>query len=80
MKQSKKIKTSKPINGFALPLILIVGTLLMVGGMAMLARTFGAFRGSIRTTQHNRALEIAESGLARVINQSNTTHRHLGVN
>ena len=41
-------------NRFALQLTLILGTFLMVGSMAMLARDFGDYRGSIRTTQHNR--------------------------
>ena len=80
MNQSRRRSTAPYQDGFALPLILIVGTFLMVGGMTMLARTFGAFRGSIRTTQHNRAQEIAESGLARVINQLNTDKRYLWVN
>ena len=67
-------------QGFALPLILIVSTFLMVGGMTMLARTFSAFRGSVRTSQHDRAQGIAETGLAKVVNQLNTTHRYLWVN
>lgn len=67
-------------HGFALPLIVIVGMFLMVGGMAMLTRTFGAFRGSIRSSQHNQAQEIAETGMAKVINQLNTTHRYLWLN
>ena len=70
----------KQSEGFALPLIVIVGMFLMVGGMAMLTRTFGAFRGSIRSSQHNQAQEIAETGMAKVINQLNTTHRYLWLN
>ena len=52
----------------------------MVGGFAMLARTFGAFRGSIRTTQYNQAQEIAERGIAEIINQLNSDYRYLWVN
>ena len=74
--RSLKIKT----NGFALPLIVIVGMFLMAGGMAMMARTFSAFRGSIRSSQYNQAQEIAETGMAKVINQLNTTHRYLWLN
>ncbi len=74
--RSVTIKT----NGFALPLIVIVGMFLMVGGMAMMARTFSAFRGSIRSSQYNQAQEIAETGMAKVINQLNTTHRYLWLN
>ena len=67
-------------HGFALPLIVIAGMFLMVGGMAMMVRTFGAFRGSIRSSQHIQAQEIAETGMAKVINQLNTTHRYLWLN
>ena len=67
-------------HGFALPLIVITGLFLMVGGMAMMARTFGAFRGSIRSSQFMQAQEIAETGMAKVINQLNTSHRYLWLN
>ena len=67
-------------HGFALPLIVIAGMFLMVGGMAMMVRTFGAFRGSIRSSQQIQAQEIAETGMAKVINQLNTTHRYLWLN
>lgn len=46
----------------------------------MMARTFGAFRGSIRTSQFNQAQEIAERGISEVINQLNSNYRYLWVN
>ena len=46
----------------------------------MMARTFGAFRGSIRTSQFNQAQEIAERGISEVINQLNSEYRYLWVN
>lgn len=67
-------------QGFALPLIIMVGMMMMVGGFAMMARTFGAFRGSLRTTQFNQAQEIAERGISEVTNQLNSDYRYLWVN
>ena len=67
-------------QGFALPLIIMVGMVMMVGGFAMMARTFGAFRGSLRTSQFNQAQEIAERGISEVINQLNSNYRYLWVN
>lgn len=58
----------------------MIGMIMMVGGFAMMARTFGAFRGSIRTSQFNQAQEIAERGISEVINQLNSDYRYLWVN
>ena len=48
-------KYQSKANGFALPLVVIIGLFLMIGGFAMMARTFGAFRSSIRTGQQTQA-------------------------
>lgn len=78
MKIRELQKTST--DGFALLVVVMVGMIMMVGGFAMLARTFGAFRGSIRTSQSNQAQEIAERGIAEIINQLNSDYRYLWVN
>ena len=68
-------------NGFALPLVIIIGLFLMVSGFAMLARTLGAFRGSIRTGQQTQAQENAERGVAIILQQLNSPrYRYLWVN
>ena len=67
-------------DGFALLVVVMVGMIMMVGGFAMLARTFGAYRGSIRTSQSNQSLEIAERGISEIINQLNSDYRYLWVN
>ena len=68
-------------NGFALPLVIIIGLFLMVSGFAMLARTLGAFRGAIRTGQQIQAQENAERGVARMLQQLNSPrYRYLWVN
>ena len=68
-------------NGFALPLVIVVGLFLMVGGFAMLGRTLGSFRGSIRSSQQTQAQENAERGVAEILRQLNQPRfRYLWVN
>ena len=57
-------------KGFALPLVIVVGLFLMVGGFAMLGRTLGSFRGSIRSSQQTQAQENAERGVAVTVKMS----------
>ena len=74
-------KYQSKANGFALPLVIIIGLFLMVSGFAMLARTLGAFRGSIRTGQQTQAQENAERGVAIILQQLNSPrYRYLWVN
>ena len=68
-------------KGFALPLVIVVGLFLMVGGFAMLGRTLGSFRGSIRSSQQTQAQENAERGVAEILRQLNQPqYRYLWVN
>ena len=68
-------------NGFALPLVIIIGLFLMVSSFAMLARTLGAFRGAIRVGQQTQAQKNAERGVARILQQLNSPrYRYLWVN
>ena len=67
-------------GGFALPLVVIVGLFMMVSGFTLLARTFSAYRSSLKNNQDSQAQEIAERGVAAILQQLNSTHRYLLVN
>ena len=67
-------------GGFALPLVVIVGLFMMVSGFTLLARTFSSYRGSLKNNQDSQAQEIAERGVAAILQQLNSTHRYLLVN
>ena len=81
--KSKRMKTSlqtKPDEGFILPLVLIVGLIMTVGGFALLARSFGGLIGSQRLEQARQARAIAESGIAQTIESLNSDYRYLLIN
>lgn len=67
-------------DGFALPLVLIVGLIMTVGGFALLARSFGGLIGSQRLEQARQARAIAESGIAQTIESLNSDYRYLLIN
>jgi len=80
----EKLLKSRPINtgneGFALPLVLAVGAILLVGGFAMMARSFGGLMNSIRAEQATQAREIAEAGIAETIENLNRKYNYLLIN
>ena len=63
--------------GFILPLILVVSLLLGAGMMAMAARAWLSTTGSIRQSQGRQAKEIAEAGMARIIEELNSNYAYL---
>jgi len=67
-------------DGFILPLVLIIGLILLVGGLATLARSFGGLLGAIRQEQAGQAREIAENGLARTVGRLNRQWPYLLIN
>jgi len=67
-------------NGFVLPLVVIIGLILLVGGLATLARSFGGLLGAIRQEQAGQAREIAETGLARTVGRLNRQWPYLLIN
>lgn len=78
MKQLKAIKkTGAKKTGFILPLILVVSLLLGAGMMAMAARAWLSTTGSIRQSQGRQAKEIAEAGMARIIEELNSNYAYL---
>ena len=66
-----------PESGFILPLVLIVSLIIGAGLMAMAARSWMGLSGSIRQSQSRQAREVAEAGLARLVESMNTTYAYL---
>ena len=76
----RRLENTSESNGFALPLVLIVGLIMTVGGFALLARSFGGLIGSQRLEQARQARAIAESGIAQTIESLNSNYRYLLIN
>jgi hypothetical protein len=67
-------------DGFILPLVIILGLILAVGGFTMLARSFAGLFGASRQEQARQAREIAETGLATSIELLNRKYSYLLIN
>lgn len=80
MKQTRPKPQNISDEGFALPLVITVGAILLIGGFALIARTFGGLLGSIRTEQARQAREIAEAGMAETIENLNRKFNYLLIN
>lgn len=74
------VALTKQEIGFVLPLVVIIGLILLVGGLATLARSFGGLVGAIRQEQAGQAREIAETGLARTVGRLNRQWPYLLIN
>ncbi len=67
-------------DGFILPLVVILGLIIAIGGFAMLARSFAGLFGATRQEQARQAREIAETGLATTIELLNRKYSYLLIN
>ena len=67
-------------QGIALPLVVVVGFILAVGGMALMARSFAGLAGSVRSEQSRQAREIAEAGMAETLENLNRRFNYLLIN
>jgi hypothetical protein len=66
--------------GFILPLVVLLGLILAVGGFTMLARSFAGLFGATRQEQARQAREIAETGLATTVELLNRKYSYLLIN
>ena len=67
-------------EGFALPLVVILGFILAIGGMTLIARSFGGLVGSVRQQKSREAREAAEIGLAITMEALNGGYGYLMIN
>ena len=67
-------------EGFLLPLVVVIGFILSIGGMTLIARSFSGLYGSIRQEQSRQARELAETGLARTLEKLNREYNYLLIN
>ena len=67
-------------TGYALPIIVVIGFIVAVGGFAMLARSFAGLLGSVRQEQARQARELAETGLATTTELLNRKYSYLLIN
>jgi hypothetical protein len=74
------VHNNKQADGFILPLVIILGLILAVGGFTMLARSFAGLFGASRQEQARQAREIAETGLATSIELLNRKYSYLLIN
>lgn len=74
MRQNSKIATDQ---GFILPLVLIISLIISTGLMALAARSWLGLSGSVRQSQSRQAREIAEAGLAQLIESLNKDYAYL---
>ena len=63
--------------GFALPMVIVGGLILMIGAIILSARSFSSLTGSIRQNQAKQAEEIAESGANMIIQELNQNYPYL---
>lgn len=64
-------------QGIVLPLVLVVSLLISAGLMALAARAWLGLSGSIRQSQARQAREIAEAGVARLVESMNREFAYL---
>ena len=73
-------RSNRPEDGFILPLVVIIGLILALGGLTMLARSFAGLFGATRQEQARQAREIAETGLATSVELLNRKYSYLLIN
>ena len=67
-------------NGFALPIVIVVGIFMILSGLTLTAQLFRSSITSKRNTYKQQSVEIAERGIAKVTEQLNRKFRYLLIN
>ena len=72
---------TKPIgDGFALPIVIVVGIFMILSGLTLTAQLFRSSITSKKNTYKQNSIEIAELGIAKVTDQLNRRFRYLLIN
>ena len=67
-------------QGFALPVVLIVSVFLLISGFTLSMQTIRSLSSSRKATHQQQSQYIAETGIAKIIEQLNSNYRYLMVN
>ncbi len=67
-------------NGFALPVVVIIGLFLIISGLTLAAQMFQSLVASRKTNFHQQSFDIAETGLTQITRQLNSEYRYLLIN
>lgn len=73
----KTNRVSDQNQGFILPIVVVTGLVIGAGLMALSTQTFSSLIGSVRQGQNREAQEAAETGLAVIIKELNTSFPYL---
>ena len=77
---SANLKKKASKDGFILPLVVVLGFILAIGGMTLIARSFGGLIGSARQQKAREAREAAETGIAMTLESLNREYNYLLIN
>ena len=73
-------KRTSQHDGFALPVVMVVGLFLIISGLTLAAQMFQSLVTSKKTNFEQQSLDIAETGLTKITSQLNNKFRYLLIN
>ena len=73
----RQASRSPQAHGYVLPLVLVVSLIIGAGLLALAGRSWLGLTGSIRQSQSRQAREIAEAGLAQLVERLNSDYAYL---
>ena len=79
-KKTSMISKVSRNEGFALPIVTIIGLFLIISGLTLAAQLFQSLVTSKKTTFQQQSFDIAETGMTKIINQLNNKYRYLLIN
>ena len=79
-KVTHRSRRESAANGFALPIIIIIGLFLVISGLTLAAQMFQSLATSKKNNLQQQSFDIAETGLAKITSQLNEKYRYLLVN
>ena len=79
-KVTHRSRRERAADGFALPIIIIIGLFLVISGLTLAAQMFESLATSKKNNLQQQSFDIAETGLAKITSQLNEKYRYLLVN